>query len=98
MQIIIIMSLFSDDYIVSTDTYLTYDPLNIKSRKHICIQTTCVCTSKQGNNWYQRTETFYCTLIVHCFDTLCYIFLTWSMLQILWKKKTNRYVIRIILN
>ena len=37
------------------------------------------------------TGTFYCTLIAHCFDTLCYIFLTWSMLETPWKKK-NEYV------
>ena len=36
------------------------------------------------------TETFYCTLVAHCFDTLCYIFLTWSMLETPWKKKTKQ--------
>ena len=39
------------------------------------------------------TETFFsfCTLVAHCFDTLCYIFLIWSMLETPWKKK-NEYV------
>ena len=30
LRIIIIKSLFSEDYILSTGTYLTYGPLNIK--------------------------------------------------------------------
>ena len=48
--ITIIKSLFSEDYILSTGTYLTYDPLNIKSLKHIYKLYTFI----QGNNWYQR--------------------------------------------
>ena len=43
------------------------------------------------------TETFYCTHVAHCFDTLCYIFLTWSMLETLWKNP-NMFLIRITLN
>ena len=43
--IIIIKSLFSEDYILSTGTYLTYGPLNIKN--HLNIYTNYVHLYKE---------------------------------------------------
>ena len=44
------------------------------------------------------TETFYCTLLAHCFDTLWYIFLTWSMLETPLKNEYVSYQDNITLN
>ena len=44
------------------------------------------------------TETFYCTLVTHHFDTLCYIFLTGSMLETPWKNEYVSYQDNIKLN